>query len=229
MSLVLHWKLNDNSPAPFVVDYSGNNLNGSTVPFLSTNLRATMGPPGYAMNFNGVDEGVEIADNARLDFGATDDFSVCGWVKLGTTSTTLFRKANDPGGGLDGYWLTYDPISERMFFITWENGVTARAFKDGLVQFGTPAWRHIVGVRYANAKDSLELWMDGKLLNVNDSAPGANRDLRNTGSFQLGVAGSANGDIADVKVFDHALSGVEVVGLYAEFAQADRQRGFRGS
>ena len=74
-------------------------------------------PPNYsnyALNFNGTDEYASITHDASLDFGATDDFTVSAWVKLGADTADTDGIIMKYTGGVG--WQLRKQDNETMMF-----------------------------------------------------------------------------------------------------------------
>jgi len=227
MALVGYWKLNDNAATATVVDYSVTGNDGAAI--ANTNTLHAFGQPGHSLTFDGAADEITVAAPVGLDFGATDDFSISMRI-MGTMGSASSAVVNKTQAGLTGYRVAYDPVGCRVFFVTWDQGNTlSRAIEDPVPEANDGRWHLITAVRYANAKDSLEIWFDGQFRNADDVAPGANRDLTNNGDLLIGAAGNTEGRMAEVMIFDHALSGGEIQGMFGQYNQSYMRRGFRGA
>lgn len=223
-SLVLHLELDESSGAS-ASDSSGNGLNGTLVNMEDGDW--TAGQVGNGLDFDGVDEYVEVADDILLDFGA-GDFAVSYWVLKRETSDTVFDNtyavAKWGSGALPGTneWVVnigfaVPGTQTDRPHISVEVGTTIyAAVSPDLITLDE--WHHIVGVREGQ---SLRIYMDGSLRAVDGSLPAnasindAGRDLRvaaNSAPNNLPVRTDALFD--DVQIYSNALSDAEVAFLF---------------
>jgi len=167
----------------------------------------------YSVLFDGVDEYISIADNANLDFGATDDFSISAWVKLGSDTADVdglvMKYAGEPRGWAG--WQLRKEANETIMF-TIRDGSDQPSVSSAVLNIGQ--WYHIVGVR--DAQSTLYLYVDGVATNASDSTTAS---LENSGDVWIGRNTYADtiyydGNIDEVAIFDSALSAAQILAIY---------------
>jgi hypothetical protein len=203
MTLLAHWKLDDNAASSVVVATVG--ANGTLVGGDNTNLKRVTGPGvgiPYGMNFNGVDDYVDISAQA---FSVADlqAYSVSFWARWAAISN-VSSILGDP---------TSNNSRIRKILAT-----TTRIYNSGSTvsvtfthQDTTTVWRHYLFARNAGV-NQIGCWVDGVF-----SSSGI---LGLSGGYaptRIGFGGGAfnNGEIAWIKLFDSDES-ANVAALYAE-------------
>ena len=166
----------------------------------------TTGQFGNALNFDGVDDYVEISDNSSPQANAT--FST--WVKLDTTSgdNPIFTQRYDSpyhGRGINlvgGYLKVWSRDSAHI-----HNHV----YLTDTPQAGV--WYHTVLTQEGNI---IKGYLDGELKGTLDM--GSNLGGRYLGYFNMGKYTNAfyylDGDIDDVGIWDRALDAYEIAAIY---------------
>ncbi|MGH8689262.1 MAG: LamG-like jellyroll fold domain-containing protein, partial [Burkholderiales bacterium] len=203
---VLAWSMDQaswNGTAGEVIDSSGNNLNGRAVNGTSTlqSTPAIPGNPGTCRygNFDGVDDYVEVANNALLNI--TDELTVMMWLRptvypTGGNLKSFVSKDNNYEAHLNSgghvYW--------------WWGGAPQELTSAGTVPLNT--WTHVALV-YSRAGAFQRIYING----VQDTNANNQSALlaTNTVPFQIGgdqgFAGREwQGLVDEVYVFHSALS-----------------------
>jgi sialidase-1 len=119
----------------------------------------TDGPFGSALQFDGLDDRVELPLSASLDLG-DDDFTWATWLRYSATSRnhTLMWAHKIGPGTTPAAWLRAEPGSGRIrgsLGTGWSNArqvSSAGAYNDG-------AWHHVV---FQRADGHLRLFVDGR-------------------------------------------------------------------
>jgi len=178
-----------------------------------------------ALDFDGVDDYVEVADDYSLDLG-THDLSFTFWFKTSESSIgEMLTKRSTTNGPSNRVWDGYSAV---MF----EDGTVNVHFRhsassdSGVVITSTASyndgnWHHLAGVYTRSA--NLELYVDG----LSEGIPGdisyaEKEDINLTQPLAIGcrvVYGRSNdlyfnGAIDEVGIYDRALSAVEIEELY---------------
>ncbi len=206
---VSHWKFDETSGTT-AYDSAGDN-NGTFI----GEPNWTAGQVGGALEFDGVDDYVDVGDPAdgSLDFG-TGNFSISAWVKQSDLGTFggVFSKTSVTNGL--GYGLLIED-ENRFCFRTGIAGWDKTAVTSN-TSISTDTWYHVVGVR---EDTTLKIYVNGSLDN---STTGTLRDVDNTVSAVIGRfygdfdGHYHNGIIDDVRIYDRALSPEEIQQLYYE-------------
>jgi hypothetical protein len=203
----------DNSSLGAILDMAGGNT-GTPIGFAQTgnssnwisetSFITTSANTNVAMDFDGVDDFIDIPNNASL---ALDDFTLEAWVN--TTSTVAYsRVIAKPSGGFANYSLMV------------HNGIVGVGFDTGLLNnyiYGSTTvndgnWHHIVGVRSAST-NMLYIYVDG-MLDVSSSTTGT--PLISTESLRIGLFGGAyaqryQGRLDEIRIWNRALDQKEIV------------------
>jgi len=175
----------------------------------------TAGKLDDALSFDGVDDYVEVADAPSLRFSQNDSFSIAFWTKPSSERGWMLSKARTAGRrGVFGFYMAGGP-PEFQFFVekSYAGWVVISA------PCGTPgSWQHVVAV-YAN-KD-MKIYLDAELegsghfsYDTGDTEPDKHfvigaRSYDDTIQFY-------NGEIDDVRIYDRALSALEIEQLYGQ-------------
>jgi hypothetical protein len=200
MPLISHWKLDDNAASTTVVATVGNNgtLGGGE----NTSAKHTVvswGPSGSitsAFDLNGTDDVVSI------DVGSPDisvmEFALSIWAKLDAVPGYLVGTA---GSDADSFGVLDDTT------VRFRSNVTDIAFT--VPSLGTTNQHHFVVTR--DSLNFVRVYVDGVESSTGAQSLAATFDprrlgLRNTTFF--------NGLVADLRVYDHALSESEILDLY---------------
>ena len=216
--LIGHWKLDETTgtAADDAVSTNDGTLQGG----MNAANDAVAGVRGGAFDFDGVDDRVQVNNNAALNV-ATGTVSL--WYKVYSYSTNLRTLvARDDNG---------DNLGDILIYIRQTGGGTSNkiAFE---TNNGT-----VEDTRYSNVGTPLNKWVHvavtcgpaGKYMYVDgvlqtDSAPSVTSCLQNTGGedMTIGGEGSAdpfNGSIDDVRIYNRALIANDVKALYMNSAR----------
>lgn len=214
MALVGHWKLNEDTPSGVdsIKDYSGNAFDGTP----NEELISVSSPTGGGLTFDGDSTFIEAADTII----ATQDypFTIAAWVK----------KSTDSGGVMVGISKNGKDSTHDIRHITGkitvrskdETGSTSslkpQVSTADEANYPLNAWHHIVGVWAGDTER--HLYINGQLYDssVIDMPIVDAPDEWMIGAKQ--AAGAVNtfllGELSDVRVYDHALTAVEVTSLF---------------
>lgn len=208
--LVGYWTFDQNTIAGTTADdRSGNGNNGT----LMNGPTLTMGTIGQALNFDGVDDWVQVADPASevLDFG-TGSFTYALWVYV-QSNVGRFDMPLEKGGqcaGCTGYDME---LGSDSWAVNVSDGMTITTVEISPVPL-LHQWVHLVGVR--NAATGLILTYLNGTLQHTESAPSGSvsngQDL--TFGSQNGTADFFHGIIDEVRIYNRALTAEEVEHLY---------------
>jgi subtilisin family serine protease len=175
------------------------------------------GKYGNALEFDGVDDYIDVSDNDLLDFDDGDNYSIGFWIKHSENLTDgkyrrFLQKAATPP--LTGYNFAVEGSTDKVVF--WaRDGVTPKSIGSGTT-FTDGVWHHVVGIRNGS---NAYLYVDGVLENSTDSFISGN--LSNNASFIIGHktfdwpdAEFFKGSLDEIVIFRRALSADEVKALY---------------
>lgn len=206
MPLVGWWPLTEDSGST-AYDYSGNGHD-------ATIAGATLGVPGLlggtAISFDGTDDSMTILDAASLDLSLS--FTIGAWTNTPASYSVdgyVIRKRQN-------YGLLIDGAGGGIASIFYDSSAGAwRVWNTGKV-VADDQWHCIYLVFEASGTDTtVTAFLDGTRVG---STTQTGQPTFSTNDLGIGWNGSGgeyyNGDIADVRIYDHALSGNEVAYLY---------------
>lgn len=209
---IMYWKM-DEANGTTLNDSSSNNLDGTLADINSWNAKTNC-VSGFCNIFSQAAFYASIADNAKLDFGATDSFSVQSWVqKLGASSATTHILNKSQDGTAGGYKLYMDASGDFCFGIDDDSsfGPDVSACTSG-VDFDDNRWHLVSGVRNVT-DDKLYLYVDGvERAQASDTTTGS---LANANSLYIGIdrngtTGTFLGKMDEVKVYNYARSSAQI-------------------
>ena len=159
-----------------------------------------------ALDFDGVDDYVNIGNLASLNFGV-GDFSVIAWFKINSISgyRGIISKWDGIGGsGHNGWcigsWGNDARVTFEILGADQDQMVSTNNFNDGL-------WHEIAAIRTGGV---MYLYIDGN----QEATENNNQNVDNTKNLLIGRrycnGQSWNGDLADVKVYNRALTLAEI-------------------
>lgn len=209
--LMGHWSFDGGDFTTVIRDVSSNNNNAYVFGAATTTIK-TKGKFGQAVNFDESTYYIYAPDNANLNFGSSQDFSVSLWVRArsingayaGLVGDKLSRATNRLG-----YLLSYENGGEVGVYIS--DGVDeVSIFSTTLISDG--AWHHVAltATRTGNAT----LYVDG----VVEGTPAS---LSTVGSLDepgspvfigdIGFQGQPfDGALDDMRIYNRALTASEV-------------------
>jgi subtilisin family serine protease len=210
---ISHWKF-DEGQGDIAYDSAGTN-HGT----IYGEALWTTGQIDGALEFDGVDDYVDVGDKTSLDFGADDSFSISSWFKTNKDSPIVDkRRCGGPGGVFyEGYNLW---VSQHKLYYGIEDTSSGYAQMFGNTIVTDNQWHHVVAVR-DTATDKLYIYLNGS----SDATPvtdATTTTLATNKSFHIGYRDSTaspgyvycEGTIDDVRVYDRALSAEEIWQLY---------------
>lgn len=231
MSVIAHWKMNDDADDAIVVDSSGSHTGtfyDTNTPATKTSDHSTTGQVNEGLDFDssGSDEYITVADHA--DFSPTlTPFSVTSWVSLGNEGAATFYILNK----LDTNKLEWDfkiHGDTLMFLIhdITENSRLGRKDADPADAYtayeGSGIFIFVVGTYDGGTTSaSIKLYLNGVQCDDanEESSPGDFVTLRNNDATlymgkDYGGVDFANGVIDNVVVYNTELTESEILDLY---------------
>ncbi|MCA9389909.1 LamG domain-containing protein, partial [candidate division WWE3 bacterium] len=181
-----------------------------------------------ALDFDGTDDTLEVADNDAFSFGDTstdDPFSISAWVYI--DDATYFNIVNKISSTTDTNWewALYMDVDGNLDFDVYDlnNSNGMYAYKNDAMTPYEGSWVHIVAT-YDGSGDAtgLNLYVNGRLEeNIDQGTWGSYTAMHNTtsvveiGSWQAdrggGYEGYANGKIDELKIYATELTPSEVL------------------
>jgi hypothetical protein len=201
---ISHWKFDEGSGTiayDSVGDNDGTLVNGPVW---------TSGQINGALSFDGIDDYVEVNDNATLDI--TDEITICAWVKRDVTGVrhNIVAKHTNTNP-YNGFHLFIGPAGEVSFAATigsWQN-CTGGNLDD-------MSWHHLAGT-FSGIE--MRLYIDGNPIanNIVSGKLSVNSNNLYIGRAEPTYGGYFfDGEIDDVRCYDRALSAEEIWKLYLE-------------
>ncbi len=182
---------------------SGFALSGSTSNWVTGRI-------GRALNFDGSDDYVSVADSTALDVSTS--FTMSGWVKLAATGED---SAIFDSGTQSNHWLVQiESVSNKIDFVE-------RAIADNVSNTSLTAgtWYHVVVVKSGDSGTNLTFYLNGQADGTASvgsvTVPSGNKTI---GNWTESNAQTFNGGIDEVHIYNRALSATEVAALYTQTA-----------
>ncbi len=210
--------------------FNGQDMNGTTAYDRSgsgntgtlTNGPITMpGKTGQALDLDGSDDYVTVADNSALDVGTSADLTLTGWFYRDSFATddTLIAKRNGIATGDTGYILYIDDATDQLIFEVSDG--TDEYSLTSVATFTTAGWNHFAVVWDQDSASGSELYINGVANTATDSgAIGNLDDLSNTLAFRSGAESDAgnpfDGKLDEIRVYNRTLSASEIQSLYQQ-------------
>ncbi|MDD4985796.1 MAG: prepilin-type N-terminal cleavage/methylation domain-containing protein [Dehalococcoidales bacterium] len=169
---------------------------------------------GYALSFNGVNNYVGIGSGISLSFG-TQPFTVEAWVNLDNLTGNKVIIGNRDNA-IGGYYVA--AINQDIYYYNQGGSAVVRT---GPVLSSALTWYHVVFVRDGS---NSKMYLNGVLqtLTVNSET---GQNLSDTGlATYIGKRNVGTGDyfmkglIDEVRIYNSALTAVDIQQLYAESA-----------
>ncbi|KJJ83381.1 alpha-N-arabinofuranosidase [Candidatus Omnitrophus magneticus] len=196
--LIGKWQMDDSSGS-IVQDSNGTN-NGTIIGSVWTG--GTPNTPTVSLDFDGVNDYVDFGTPATLDPG-TSDFSISLWVK-----TSISDSGEHMIFSAHGTTTVYMEVYQQK--INFSVGGT---YYEHSANIADGSWHHVVAVM--NRDEGITIYVDKTAENGGSSET---TDLQFTSDIYLGKYSGGgyyfDGEIADVKIYNKELSGVDVSSLY---------------
>jgi DUF1680 family protein len=217
----VYWQTTNVPPPPvFIAQYLFNENSGTTAADATGNGRtATLaggtswvaGRNGGAVSLNGTDGHVRLPNGILAGAG---DFTVAGWVRLGTVGT--WSRIFDIGSGTGAYlFLTPRSSAGTARFAITTGGAGAEQQINGPAALPAGAWTHVAVTLSSNLG---VLYVNGAEVARNAGITQRPGSLGSTSANYLGRSQYANdpflnGQLDDVRLYSRALSTTEIRAL----------------
>ena len=179
------------------------------------------GKVGQALNFDGINDYVDVGDTSVVDFGS-GDYAFSAWIYPRTTSGNVISKDAASVRQFVGMAVSSGDLHTVLFY----TGGAVPAFvwyNTNDTPISANQWHHVVVQRHGN---TFESYVNGVAHTMSKNA-GSTSDLpqtmvSNTTSMTIGkrlFAGSEdlfNGNIDEMRVYDRSLSAAEIQLLYKQ-------------
>ncbi|MFA5239398.1 MAG: LamG-like jellyroll fold domain-containing protein [Phycisphaerae bacterium] len=229
------WKLDETSGL-IAADGSGSGNDGDLINMAGDEW--TDGQINGALDFDGLNDYVDLGTGSSLNFGSSEPFTISAWVKTTENYGPIvsFRSSTDDGSVIDlmvGYDGSTTDSGKAMILVRQDGGgggyarVTGAAVNDG-------QWHHVAATRGSGS--TIELFVDGISQGTSSGAQSGGAitsDLIAIGSERRWVLvgyGTADqrylaGTVDDVRIYSRALDADEIAELanvlkYVDFESA---------
>lgn len=202
--LVGHWTF-DEGTGTETYDMSGNGNMGRLMNMAADDWVKTtpIAGNGWALDFDGGDDYVEIEDDASFKFNAGDDFTFSMWLKRNAISTEQALLGTWPSND-NGYLLWFKSTNKLQINLDTIDILSTGTITD------TSSWHHVA---VTMNRPTLTFYIDG----ANDSSGSSSSDVSDAGNLFIGDSGSFhsrfNGLLDDIRIYNRALSAKEVEAL----------------
>ncbi len=201
--LVLHWSLDEGSGTT-AHDFSGNGNDGT----LNGDPQWATGKTGGALEFDGTGDYVEVERVVQ------DDFTLMAWIKADTPGISLGAQGyqgsgliwSDVGGVANDFILAV--LGTKLSFFCGNPDLSVNSDRDVV----TGEWVHVAATRNAQ-EGRISIYINSEHENTIDHANNGPLDALETIAVGGNVLDSRyyTGLIDEVRIYDHVLSGVEVL------------------
>ena len=221
MAIIAHWKLNDNAASATVIDDRGahnGTYHGTGGTDDYTSAHSVAGKVGTALDFDGTQDYIEIADHADFTPVLTP-FSISEWVNM--RSFGYFIPASKWQDGSNKEWLLYTGTQKKIFFHMYDDSEDAyigRTYGTSLA-FYENKWTHFVATYDGGTLSSgIKIYLNGNRVDDADSKSGSFVSVENLSQpVWIGryATNYSNGQIDNVMIFDTELNIDQVKSLYS--------------
>lgn len=195
-------------------------------------------PGAMAILFDGADDKITVGADPTIDANGKTALSISAWINPASDGEGDFgrivSKADSIAALTAGYYflVTGEAASKvvlRTLVVT--DGANMLAVTGAVAPLNT--WSHVAAVYNEDGLQKGKIYLNG-VLQTNDGADNAGGDTISDDSavdLTIGNATEAttrtfDGSISDVRIYDHALSNVEVKDLYEITGKLARHRSF---
>lgn len=223
-ALIAHWKMNDNADSNAVVDATGNHngtYHGTGGPDDYTSSHDVTGKINTALEFDGTQDYIEVADHNDFSFGdGTDDspFSISAWIYMDDSDGFIIASKYDTNKA--EWQLEVGGDNFQIFLFSENDGGKIRG-RICSSEMSTGQWYHTAmtydGRGGTLAYDGIKLYVDGVREDDIDLSISTYVAMKNeTASPHIGRYGTyyADGKIDNVMIFNVELTAGEVDRLY---------------
>jgi hypothetical protein len=215
MSLIAHYRLDDNAASTVVLDSSGNGYHG--VAARNTNLTYAVGKIGGALNFNGTTDQITLG---TLSIANNAPFTACVWHKLTAflDPYPVLLKLKD-SVSIYAWWMA---LSNQAGYLGHTfGGADASGYakrKSGIAAAAlVGVWAHYAvvynGLGASDAANFTLYYNASPQSTTSVTTYGAELNTSMISSVASGY-GRVNGLLDDVRIYNTALSAPEVLAVY---------------
>ena len=202
-NLVGFWTL-DEGQGMTAVDWSGHGNHGT----LEGDAQWVDGYELGALEFDGVDDVIEVPLQPSITFEQGDSFSVLVWINTAVTPNPNDGIVGNYRTSTDPYWLLIANGDGTANFNARDVGRTHSTYLASLDTINDGNWHHLAGIRDQQAK-KLRLYIDGDLV---DELDDTTEDINSGQSIWIGdhLNRYYEGLIDEVRIYNKALTVEEI-------------------
>lgn len=204
-NLLGFWKFDEGQDKTYAADSSGRNM--ACFNFDGWNNSGKFGTAGA---FDGLQNGADCSSDEYM--ATPKEFTLSAWINVGQTADGTVAGVYSDNQGL-GYSMRFNRnssgVSQIAFLGTWTT----------LPSISSDSWHHaVVQYKAPSLPDGgfAKVYFDGQLIKSFSSVP--TEIIKGYDSFRIG---RFNGSIDQVRLFNQALSDVEVLDLYNEIPSSN--------
>jgi len=179
-----------------------------------------------ALSFDGTDDYVDIPNDESINFERTDKFTISFWTYKDANGARIIDKADNSSNDFTGY--TIDPDSGSTLCVLRHGGNNQISVSSNK-KIPVGEWTHFVWTYDGSSSASgCKLYQNGVKMGFTVNKDSLSSSTTNTVNLNLGASANAgdsgnyyDGKLADVRIYDRALSPSEVSYLY-EVSQSAR-------
>lgn len=221
-----YWAMDDGSGTS--ATDSSTNANTGT---LTGGPAWTTGQIGSAVDFDGTDDYVTVADADALDVADSTHFTLTGWFNRDTFTAdhTIIAKRNGQAAGDTGYVLYVDDANDDVVFEVSDG--TDEYSRTSTSSFTSSGWQHVAAV--FDDTLGMTIYINGTV--KQDAASGTLGNigsLANTVAFRSGAESDAgspfDGKLDEIRLYNRVLSPDEVNQLYRLNSPTSVDTGLKG-
>ena len=169
----------------------------------------------HGLRFDGADDYVDCGNDGSLNFGASMDFSVCGWFKTNDIGNIEWGIVKGRTYNNKIYGMRKDATNKLQARI-YDASAGVSFYSDNAINDNI--WHHFTTT--ADRNGLAKLYVDSDIQSANADISGLG-DIDTSDSFRIGIHPTSPiqswfGDIDDVRVYNRALRPAEIADLYAE-------------
>lgn len=216
--LALYWALDDGTSGATPTSASDTSTNGITGT-LTNSPTWTTGQIGNAVDFDGTDDYITVADTDVLDVADSINFTLSGWFNRDTFTTddTIVAKSNGQASLDIGYNAYIDDSTDKVTFVA--NDGTDQYKLESVSTFTATGWHHYAVVWDDTGASQTKLYIDGVAESATTTGTFANMNsMANAVAFRVGAESDAgnpfDGKLDEIRMYRRALGGDEVARLY---------------
>jgi hypothetical protein len=217
--LTAWWPLDGDASEPFGGN-SGTVVGGGAATF-------TAGQVLQGLDCNGNPAGISVPDSSALNFQASADFSIEGWIKPRTATTSfgvmsIAGKRSTPVNGNNSVALGYELclVNGKLSFQISDSTATSPLNAGGTgADLRNNAWHHVAVTVRRSLADGGKLYVDGQFIATFDPTSKAG-DLTTSQPFRIGMHPSSwldcnyRGGIDEISLHNRSLSAVDIAAIW---------------